>query len=228
MMLKICGMTRLEDALHAAANGATAIGFVFWPKSPRYIPPDAAAAIVRELPAHVAPVGVFVNESADVLAATVARVALRLVQLHGDERAEDMTMLPVPLVRSLTLAGTAGLDAWPPGTTFLLDAADPERRGGTGVQVDWVRAAQLAAVRPIVLAGGLTPENVAAAIAAVRPAGVDVSSGVEVAPGIKDPMKVAAFLTRARTAFQTIGHAGAVDPGHPEAGRGFGPGRIRL
>ena len=202
MTLKICGITRVEDARQAVAAGATALGFIFWPKSPRHVTPEMAAAIVREMPPGVEMIGVFVNERVDDIGRTARAVGLTAVQLHGDETAESVALLPIPLLRAVTLDDVASAaSGWPAATRFLLDAADPVRRGGTGLTVDWYRAAHVAATRPVILAGGLTPENVAQAIAMVRPAGVDVSSGVEAAPGRKDHDKVAAFLARAREAF---------------------------
>jgi phosphoribosylanthranilate isomerase len=203
MVLKVCGMTRVEDAQHAVAHGATAIGFVFWPRSPRHVSPDQAAAIVAKLPRSVMTVGVFVNETFDDVQAVVERTGIAVVQLHGDERAAGVSALRVPVIRSLTLdnADAVGQE-WPAGTTFLLDAADPVRRGGTGRRVDWKSAADVAARRRVILAGGLTAENVADAIAQVRPWGVDVSSGVEASPGVKNPDAVAAFLASARAAFE--------------------------
>jgi phosphoribosylanthranilate isomerase len=202
MVLKICGITRLADAEAAVQHGATALGFVFWPKSPRYVTPDQAAAIVAALPEGVASVGVFVNETADAIERIADRVGLSMVQLHGDERPDEAAALKRPVVRALTLDDSAACDDWPAETTFLIDAADRVRRGGTGQTVDWARAGELAARRRVILAGGLTAENVAEAIARVRPCGVDVSSGVEAAPGVKDFNKVAAFLANARRAFE--------------------------
>ena len=209
MMIKICGITRALDAQHAVAHGATALGFVFWPRSPRYIAPAVAASIARDLPDGITTVGVFVNETVDAMRHTAESVGLTAVQLHGEEPADLAGALRLPLLRAVTLDGMrAAVAAWPPSTRFLLDAADPVRRGGTGDTVDWARAAELAAAHPVILAGGLTPANVAEAIAMVRPAGVDVSSGVEAEPGRKDHDKVAAFLARAREAFRRIDHAG--------------------
>lgn len=206
MFLKVCGITRLTDALHAVRHGATAIGFVCWAKSPRYVTPERAAAIVAELPSNVTAVGVFVNEPIDGIRQIVAAVGLSMVQLHGDEPPGYAQALPVPLLRSVTLDEVPWVyDDWPSQTTWLLDAADPVRRGGTGRTVDWDRAAAVARGRQVVLAGGLTPENVAEAIGIVRPYGVDVSSGVEEAPGVKDFGKVARFLEHAREAFGASG-----------------------
>jgi phosphoribosylanthranilate isomerase len=203
MFLKVCGITRLTDALHAADQGATALGFVFWPRSPRFVPPDRAAEIIRELPGTMMTVGVFVNESIDGIRQTVARTGITAVQLHGDEPPAYADAISYPLLRSATVEDADQTAAdWPAGTTLLLDADDRARRGGTGRTVDWTGAAQVASARRVVLAGGLTPANVAEAIAIVRPYGVDVSSGVEEAPGVKDLKKVTAFLASAKEAFQ--------------------------
>jgi len=203
MFLKVCGVTRLTDAMHAVNHGATAVGFVFWPRSPRFVTPDAAADIVAALPSTVMAVGVFVNEPVDAINAVAGQVRLSAVQLHGDEPPAYAAALAWPVLRSVTVDGArAACDAWTPETTLLVDAADPERRGGTGVTVDWLQAARLARERRIVLAGGLTPDNVGEAIEAVHPYGVDVSSGVEEAPGVKDLNKVKRFLERAREAFE--------------------------
>jgi phosphoribosylanthranilate isomerase len=204
MVLKICGMTRLADALHAAQQGATALGFVFWEKSPRYIAPERAAEIIAALPSAVTTVGVFVNETIDRVQAAAATAGVRVVQLHGDETPEYGAVLDRPIFRSMTLVDAETvIERWPLATALLLDAADRERRGGTGVTVDWSRAAALASRRRVILAGGLTPENVAAAIETVNPYGVDVSSGVESSPGVKDVAKVTRFLENARAAFES-------------------------
>ena len=201
-MVKICGITRLTDALHAVAHGATALGFVFWPRSPRYIAPERAADIVRELPGTVTMVGVFVNQPVDAIGRIAAAAGVTTIQLHGDEPPAYAAALAWPVWRAVSLTGLNGtLAGWPAETTVLLDAHDPERRGGTGRRIDWREAASVASRRRVVLAGGLTPENVQEAIEAVRPFGVDVSSGVEEAPGVKDFDKVARFLERARAAF---------------------------
>lgn len=206
MVLKICGMTRVEDAQHAVAHGATAIGVIFWPGSPRHVSSEQAARIVAALPGSVTTVGVFVNQAFADVQAVVERTGISAVQLHGDERVAGIDALRVPVIRSMTLDNADALEReWPDGTTFLLDAADPVRRGGTGNTVDWNAAAQVAARRQVILAGGLTPANVAEAISLVRPWGVDVSSGVEASPGVKNLDAVAAFLRNARAAFESAG-----------------------
>jgi phosphoribosylanthranilate isomerase len=204
MFVKICGITRRTDAQHAVDHGASALGFVFWTRSPRYIDPGSAAEIIATLPAHVTAVGVFVNESVDGIRAIVAKSRIGTVQLHGDETPDYATAVGRPVFRAVTVEEAEGASlAWPPETTLLMDAADPVRRGGTGLTIDWSRAAAVARNRRIVMAGGLTPENVADAIKAVRPYGVDVSSGVEDSPGVKNVDKVERFLASARSAFGT-------------------------
>jgi len=201
-MLKICGITRMTDALHAVREGATAIGFVFWPESPRCVDPSIARDIADALPQSVLTVGVFVNESVERIRETMRTTGIRMVQLHGDEPPSYVDEIEGPVLRSVTL-DTVGeaTRAWPSDTTLLLDAADTVRRGGTGAVVDWSRAAKVARERRVVLAGGLTPHNIDEAITRVRPVGVDVSSGVESSPGVKDFDKVALFLANARSAF---------------------------
>ena len=194
-------MTRLPDALHAVKHGASALGFVFWPQSPRFISPERAAVIIAALPAGVSTVGVFVNETVEGITRVAAETGISAIQLHGDEPPTYAEALDWPVLRSTTVEQIAQASAaWPPGTTFLMDTADPVRRGGTGRTIDWEEAASAARTRRIVLAGGLTPDNVADAVETVRPFGVDVSSGVEDAPGIKDEDKVARFLASARSA----------------------------
>ena len=195
MVVKICGITRLDDAQAAVACGAHALGFVFWPKSPRFIDPYRARTIVASLPPFVTAVGVFVNQPADHVNGVASLVGLAAVQLHGDEDAAFAGSMRRPVIKAIGIgAGEAPLDAWPARYTLLLDAQDPIERGGTGRRIDWVRAAAIAAARPVVLAGGLTPENVAEAVATVRPVGIDVSSGVEETPGVKSQSRLEALF----------------------------------
>jgi phosphoribosylanthranilate isomerase len=201
MLVKVCGITRVSDARQAVEEGVDALGFVFWSKSPRFIAPERAAEIVSTLPARVLAVGVFVNESVDGIADVVARSGVGTVQLHGDEPPAYAAALAWPLWRAVTVDDAEeAARVWPAETMLLVDASDRERRGGTGTVVDWPRAATIARMRRVVLAGGLTPENVGDAIRVVQPYGVDVSSGVEEAPGVKNSDKVARFLARARSA----------------------------
>ncbi len=193
MMIKICGITRAEDARAAVEAGASAIGFIFWEKSPRFVDPDRARAIAATLPPFVTPVGVFVNDGRARINEIAAWVGLGAVQLHGDEQPEDLAAITRPVIKALSrLDGRE--DEWPAQVTLLVDGHDPVRRGGTGEKADWTAAAALAKRRRVVLAGGLTAENVAEAIRQVRPFGIDVSSGVEAAPGIKDHQRLAALF----------------------------------
>lgn len=195
MLVKICGITRPEDARAAVDAGAGALGFVFWPKSPRCLDPERAREIVARLPPFVTAVGVFVNQTREEVEAVAARVPLGAVQLHGDEPPEYAAALSRPVVKAMALGGPAvSREEWPAQVTLLLDVHDPVKRGGTGRTVDWTAAAAIARQRRVLLAGGLTPENVAEAVARVRPYGIDVSSGVERAPGIKDHGRIRALF----------------------------------
>jgi phosphoribosylanthranilate isomerase len=196
VLVKICGVTRLVDAELAVECGAGALGFVFWPDSPRFVDPDSARTIVAALPPGVIPVGVFVNQSREYVNEVAATVSLGAVQLHGDESVEYARAMTRPVLKAIALAeaSEASIDAWPIETMMLLDVHDPIRRGGTGRTVDWSRASSVARRRPVILAGGLTPENVGDALSRVRPSGIDVSSGVERSPGVKDPDKLKALF----------------------------------
>ena len=195
MFVKICGITRLEDAEAAVGCGANALGFVFWPNSPRFIDPYRARDIIVSLPPFVTPVGVFVNQATDYVNGVAALAGLGAVQLHGDETLDDLRRMTRPVLKAVALESSdEEIDKWPGRVTPLLDVHDPVRRGGTGRTVDWARAATIAGRRRIVLAGGLTPENVADAIARVHPFGIDVSSGVERSPGVKDHGRLTALF----------------------------------
>ena len=200
MFVKICGITRADDACLAVDLGASALGFVFWKESPRFIEPAAARAIVSSMPPFVAAVGVFVDAPAEYVRATARLVGLAAVQLHGAETPEYVAGLGLRAIK-VVRADPAELDRlsrWPDDVTLLVDAADHARKGGTGTTVDWEVAAAMAARRRLILAGGLTPHNVAHAIRAVHPIGVDVSSGVEERPGAKSPAALRRFLAEAR------------------------------
>jgi phosphoribosylanthranilate isomerase len=201
MMVKICGITRVEDAEAAVAAGANAIGFIFWPKSPRFIDPHRARRIAAALPPFVTAVGVFVNQPLAYVNGVASLVALGAVQLHGDETPEYAATVSRPVMKAVSV-GRDQARMWPSRVRLLLDVHDPVARGGTGRTVDWTAAADLAARREVLLAGGLTPDNVADAVARVRPFGIDVSSGVERAPGIKDHERLKAL-------FEAV-----YDPGH--------------
>jgi phosphoribosylanthranilate isomerase len=194
--VKICGITTVEDALLAVDLGASAIGLVFWPSSPRRVGIERAQDIVAALPPLVGAIGVFVNQVEE--AAHVAReVGLGTVQFHGDEDPESYTAFPIRVIKAVAVRDATACRAaaaLPAETTVLLDAHDPIRRGGTGLPIDWSIAAHIARERRVILSGGLNAANVAEGIAAVKPYAVDVSSGVESAPGRKDPAKLAAFF----------------------------------
>lgn len=198
MFVKICGITRVGDAMAAVELGASAIGFIFWPKSRRYVEPAHAREIVRTLPPFVTPVGVFVNESVDAMNAVAAQVGLGAVQLHGEEPPELLAGIDRPVVKAVGRIDSDTATRWPSRVRLLVDADDQVQRGGTGMKADWAAAAVLARQRPIVLAGGITPQNVAEAVTTVRPFGIDVSSGVEDAPGIKNPETLRALFEALR------------------------------
>lgn len=197
---KICGITNIEDARVAVAAGADALGFLLYRKSPRYVDPMMVQQIVAQLPPFVLPVGVFVNEEIKIVRDLMDTCGLALAQLHGDESAMYCRELSRPVLKALrlkdrsTFVALAEFQAMVEVRGFVLDALSEEAYGGTGQVVDWGLARQAAQAATVILAGGLTPENVGQALRAVQPYGVDVSSGVEVTPGKKDHEKVRAFL----------------------------------
>ena len=203
--MKICGITRPEDAVAAAEAGADAIGLVF-AESPRRIDEGQARAILEALPPFVTPVALFVNETAATIRGVCRALSVRTVQLSGDEPpalarelASDLCIIKAFHVREeRDLAGIADY----PAAAYLLDSRVPGRHGGTGVAFDWSLAARVDVPRPVILAGGLCPGNVAEAVRQVRPYAVDVSSGVEAKPGIKDAARVRAFVEAARAALE--------------------------
>ncbi len=202
--VKICGITNSKDARAAVEAGADALGFVLHRKSPRCVPMDVVKAIVAALPPFVLPVGVFVNEEAATVREVMDQCGLALAQLHGEETASYCETLGRPILRAIRLRGPGDLLALAEykGRAqvrgFLVDAFSEKEYGGTGQVADWGLAAEAAKSAQILLAGGLTPENVQEAIRQVRPYGVDVSSGVEASPGKKDHAKVGAFIRAAR------------------------------
>jgi len=196
MRIKVCGIRRLEDALLAVDVGASAIGFIFWPASPRFIDPFRARAVAAALPPFVTRIGVFVNQSPDYVKSVVGLVRLGAVQLHGDENPGFYAHAGVPVIKSVAVDERfrpTSVEDIQSDVTVLLDAHDPVLRGGTGRTIDWSAAADAARRRHVILSGGLTPSNVRDAVEAVRPYAVDVSSGVESSPGVKDAGKLRAF-----------------------------------
>lgn len=226
--IKICGITSADDARTAAEAGADAVGINFFPGSPRYVDRSAAAAIVGALPERVAKVGVFVNATVEVIRETADRLRLDLIQLHGDETAAFLKELAelqsdrkTPVMKAFRVGADdleavlalldecRRLDCMP--RLVMIDARTGGAYGGTGNPANWELAARYAARRdlpPLVLAGGLSPANVAEAIRTVRPAAVDVASGVETSPGQKDIAKMRAFISVARTSFDNLSLSG--------------------
>ncbi len=196
-IVKICGITRIEDALFAQELGASAIGFVMYPKSPRYIAPDDAARISDRLKPYIVRVGVFVDEAPGVVMDAVGKAGLTAVQLHGSEDAAYIRGLGnIRVIKAFRVGSDfdeSMLDGMNAGA-FLLDAWSPDMHGGTGATFDWSIAVALARKHRIMLAGGLRPSNIRSAVETVRPWGVDVSSGVESDPGVKDHEKMRALF----------------------------------
>ena len=204
MKVKICGITNVEDAEVAVRAGADALGFVMYRKSPRFVEPAVARAIVSGLPPFVLAIGVFVNEEAERVRGLIDECGFALAQLHGDESALYCQHLGRPTLKAIRLKDRGAFLALAEfhGRAnvrgLLIDAFSDQAYGGTGKTIDWALAQEAARSTPVILAGGLTPANVAEAISHVRPYGVDVSSGVEQSPGKKSPDKVKAFIEAAR------------------------------
>jgi len=201
--VKICGIRSLEEALLASEHGADMLGFNFWPGSPRHISPEGAGAIISHLPAGVSAVGVFVNEDADRVLEIAQSIKLDWVQLHGNESTEYCaTFAALKILKAFRVS-----DEFNPASIadysvnmVLLDSAVNGRYGGTGKSFDWTKAIEAKRYAPIMLAGGLDATNVVDAISKVKPAAVDVCSGVEAEPGRKDPEKLKRFLAVMRKA----------------------------
>ena len=201
--VKICGITRVDDALASVRLGADALGFIFWPHSPRYIAPAMARNIVRSTGPFVSTVGVFVNPSAAEVDDAIRLSGISMLQFHGEESAEFCESFGRPFIKAFkaegdgdllkSTAGYGGAEGW------LFDSHDEKLIGGTGRPFDWDRLPEHLA-RPLILSGGLSPSNVAEGIRRLRPFAVDVSSGVEQSKGIKDAAKVAAFIQGVRDA----------------------------
>ncbi|MCB2192220.1 MAG: phosphoribosylanthranilate isomerase [Deltaproteobacteria bacterium] len=196
--IKICGITNLDDALAACRMGADALGFVLAP-SPRQISPEQARAIIAELPPLVNTVGVFVDAPLAEVSELRSFCGLDWAQLHGGEDEDYATALGRRVIKALRVSEERPPDpAAYPGCSLLLDTYHPQAAGGTGQSFDWGLAQDIAHDRPIILAGGLTPDNVGRAIKQVQPFAVDVSSGVEKQKGVKDHERIASFIAQAR------------------------------
>jgi len=201
--VKICGITNLADAEAAANAGADALGFVFYNNSPRFMTISAVAGIFKKAPLRIMRAGVFVNAPKDFVLRAVTECGLSLLQFHGDESPEFCTQFGVMSMKAFRIHDAETLKELPKYSTdaWLLDACSAEKPGGTGEKFNWELAIEAQKFgRPVFLAGGLTPENVADAIRRVRPFGVDVSSGVESAPGKKDHQKIRDFIAKVRKA----------------------------
>lgn len=202
--VKVCGITNLEDAQAAVQAGADALGFIFFEGSPRFVQPQTAADIVRELPPFIGTVGVFVDESPEQVQAVLDRTRIAVAQLHGAEPPDFCHRLRLPPIKAFRVRDERSLDALPDfrgaAAAFLLDSYVPGQHGGTGARFNWNLALQAKAFgAPIILAGGLTVRNIADAVASVAPYAVDVSSGVEVNPGRKDHLKLRDFVALAKS-----------------------------
>lgn len=195
--VKICGITRAQDAAQVASWGGDAIGLVFYAPSPRAVTAEQAAAVVQGLPAFISVVGLFVNAAPDAIEAVLDKVRIDVLQFHGEEPASQCRRYGRPYIKALAMREGVDVQAYaadyPDAASLLLDTFYQGSSGGTGHTFDWSRVPQDIG-KPIILAGGLTPENVAEAIQRTRPYAVDVSGGVEAAPGIKDANKIAAFI----------------------------------
>ncbi|MBI3779029.1 MAG: phosphoribosylanthranilate isomerase [Gammaproteobacteria bacterium] len=201
--VKICGITRIEDAIAAAQAGADAIGFVFDPKSPRHVHPDQALKITRALPPFITTVGLFVNPAPDTVEGVLGHVPLDLIQFHGNEKPEQCRRYHRSYIKAIHMKPDVDLREmarlYGDAAGLLLDTYVADVAGGSGQAFDWNRIPSDLG-KPVVLAGGLTPENVAEAVRRVRPYAVDVSSGVELSKGIKDANKISAFIEAIRNA----------------------------
>jgi len=200
--VKVCGLTRAEDVLTCVEAGVDAVGFNFWPQSKRYLTLDAAERLAASVPAHVLRVGVFVRAPPAEVRIAVERARLGAVQLHGDEDPQDYVGVGAPLWQVVRISGPESLPGMPSraAAAVLLDA-HVEGQGGRGRRFDWALVPWVRAWRlPVWLAGGLTPENVGEAVVRAAPDGVDVASGVESAPGVKDKARVLAFVGAVRAA----------------------------
>ncbi|MCB1949199.1 MAG: phosphoribosylanthranilate isomerase [Burkholderiales bacterium] len=199
--VKICGITRIEDALAAVNWGADAVGFVFWPNSSRYITPQKAAEISANLPAFICTVGVYVDPDPDWVNETATIAKLSLLQFHGDEQPDFCSQFFLPYIKAIRVKEDVDLlqyaNRYNTAKGLLLDTYTKNMPGGTGSVFDWNLIPRHLPL-PVVLSGGLNAENISMAVKQVRPWAVDVSSGVEIAKGIKDEQKISAFMQGVR------------------------------
>lgn len=201
--VKVCGITSVADALMVSAAGADALGLVFYSKSKRNVSLQQAAEICHALPPFVTTVGLFVDAEASFVEEVIGRVPLTLLQFHGSESPEYCSQFKLPYIKAVGMKGIAAsggfaayANQYATAQGFLVDSHAPGAAGGTGEAFDWTQVPQ-DYPKPIILAGGLMPENVAEAIRVSRVYAMDVSTGVETSPGVKDPIKVSAFIQQA-------------------------------
>lgn len=200
LKIKICGITNIADAIAAVTAGADALGFMFFEGSSRFIPNDKIKAIIRELPPFVTKVGVFVNATREQVEQAIKETGIDTLQFHGDETPEACRGFGLKTIKAFRIQGKDMLATMPryDVDAWLLDSFVSGKKGGTGKTFDWDLAVHATSLgTPVILAGGLNPDNVARAVAQVQPFGVDVSSGVEFEPGKKDHAKIATFIQRA-------------------------------
>ena len=199
-IVKICGITNRDDACVAVEAGADMLGFIFYPPSPRYVTPEQARAIVKTLPPELVTVGVFVNETAAAVSRVVTESGTQMAQLHGEESPEVCDALPCRVIKAFRFTAQVRPEMMCDYTVdaFLIEGFHANVYGGAGARADWHQVSALQTYGRMILAGGLTPENVQEAIRIAHPYGVDVGSGVEVAPGKKDWQKVRDFVHRAK------------------------------
>ncbi|MDR0306864.1 MAG: phosphoribosylanthranilate isomerase [Chitinispirillales bacterium] len=193
MRIKICGITRYEDARIAANLGVDALGFIFYPQSSRYISPVNAAEIIKKLPPFISRTGVFVDEDPNRVVEITALAGLDTVQLHGNESPEYCAAMPVPVIKVFSIHDKSDISKLSDYKVsgYLLDTWSPDRKGGTGKIFDWSVAAKACSIyNTVILSGGLGPSNLQEAMETVRPFAVDVNSGVEISPGVKSPPKM--------------------------------------
>jgi phosphoribosylanthranilate isomerase len=191
--VKICGITNIGDAYWAAEFGADALGFIFYPKSPRYLAPERAKEIIQKIPGSFGKVGVFVNQEIGAVKEIVSFCGLHLIQLHGDELPQYCAQFPMSsLIKAVSHCAEEEVQRLEnyPVKAILVDAHEPSRYGGTGKNSDWALALKVKKTHPLILAGGLNRENIKRTIETVRPCAVDINSGVETSPGEKDPYKI--------------------------------------
>jgi len=194
--IKICGITNMEDAQAAADFGADALGFIFYKQSKRYIDPEVAKRIISALPPFLTTVGVFVNQDLDEICEIKEMTGIQVAQLHGDEGSEFASLLPLEVIKAVRVKDKSDLDrvAQYSAQAILFDTYSDIEYGGTGKSFDWGILNGMSSTKKIILSGGLNPENVLEAIKIVKPYAVDVSSGVEIAPGKKDHKKIKKFI----------------------------------